>query len=126
VDLYFYTLNPSLSDDRCIAVIGAFGGLGIAPFAGTPFSPGERVAVSLTLKEPAEVLTVPWSAVVYDYFGGAWVYVKTGERTYSRQRVLVRYISGETAVLDDGPPPGKPIVIAGAAELFGTETGFSK
>ena len=30
------------------------------------------------------------------------------------------------AVLDDGPPVGKPVVTAGAAELFGAETGFSK
>jgi len=126
VDLYFYTVNPDLNNDRWGAAVGAFGGIAIAPFVGTPFSPGERVAVSLTLKEPAEVLTVPWSAVVYDYFGGAWVYVKTAERTYSRQRVLVRCVIGETAVLDDGPLPGTQVVTAGAAELFGAETGFSK
>lgn len=88
--------------------------------------PGQRVAVSLALKEPADALTVPWSAVLYDYFGGTWVYVKTADRTYSRERVLVRFVSGETAVLEDGPAPGKQVVATGAAELFGTETGFSK
>jgi biotin carboxyl carrier protein len=126
VDLYFYTLNPDPHDARWRATAAALGGAAVAPFAGAPLSPGQRVAVTLPLKEPAEVLTVPWSAVVYDYFGGAWVYVKSGEHTYSRQRVLVRYVTEGTAVLDDGPPPGKPVVTAGAAELFGTETGFSK
>lgn len=88
--------------------------------------PGQRVAVSLALKEPADALTVPWSAVLYDYFGGTWVYVKTADRTYSRERVLVRHVSGATAVLEDGPALGKQVVATGAAELFGTETGFSK
>jgi hypothetical protein len=54
------------------------------------------------------------------------VYVKTADRTYARERVLVRHVSGDIAALDDGPPPGAQVVIAGAAELFGTETGFSK
>ncbi len=92
----------------------------------TLYSPGQRVAVSLALKEPADSLTVPWSAIIYDYHGGAWVYVKGKDHAYSRARVLVRYITGETAVLAEGPPPGKEVVTAGAAELFGTETGFSK
>jgi multidrug efflux pump subunit AcrA (membrane-fusion protein) len=126
VDLFFWTLNPDLSDDRWCATAAGTGGTAIAPFVGPLFSPGQRVAVSLTLKDPADVLTIPWSAVVYDYFGGTWVYVKTGDRTYSRERVLVRYVSGNTAVLDEGPPVGKIVVTAGAAELFGTETGFSK
>jgi hypothetical protein len=126
VDLFFQTLNPDPTDDRWKAISALSGGIGLAPFAGTPFSPGQRVAVSLSLKEPAEVLTVPWGAILYDYFGGTWVYVKIADRTYSRERVLVRYVTGDTAVLDDGPAPGKDVVATGAAELFGTETGFSK
>lgn len=126
VDLFFSTPNPDICDERCRATVGAFGGLSVAPFAGTPLSPGQRVAVSLAVKGPAESLAVPWSAVLYDYHGGTWVYVKTADRTYSRERVSVHHVIGETAVLDDGPPPGKQVVIAGAAELFGTETGFSK
>jgi cobalt-zinc-cadmium efflux system membrane fusion protein len=126
VDLFFDTLNPDLGDDRGRAAAAAFGGAPVAPFAGTPLSPGQRVAVSLTLKEPAEALTVPWSAVLYDFYGGAWVYVKTAAHTYTRERVTVRHVAGSDAVLDEGPPAGKEVVAAGAAELFGTETGFSK
>jgi RND family efflux transporter MFP subunit len=89
-------------------------------------SPGERVGVTLPLKAPAESLTIAASAIVYDLHGGAWVYEQTGERTYSRRRVLVRGIQGTSAILDAGPAPGATIVVAGAAELFGAETGFTK
>jgi len=126
VDVFFWTMNPDLTDEHWRAATALVGGPALAPFLGPTFSPGQRVAVSVTLKDPSDVLTVPWSAVVYDYFGGAWVYVKAGDHTYSRERVLVRYVSGQTAVLDSGPAPGKSVVTAGAAELFGTETGFSK
>jgi hypothetical protein len=35
-------------------------------------------------------------------------------------------VTDGTAVLDSGPPPGTTVVTAGAAELFGTDAGFSK
>jgi hypothetical protein len=38
----------------------------------------------------------------------------------------VRYVTGTTAVLAAGPEVGARVVTAGAAELFGAETGFSK
>lgn len=89
-------------------------------------SPGERVSVSLPLQDEAESLTLPWSAVVIDIHGGHWVYEQTGEREFVRRRVTVRYVSGQTAVLATGPAPKSHVVVAGAAELFGTETGFTK
>lgn len=92
----------------------------------TGYRPGERVGATLPLKDPAESLTIPWLAVVYDIHGGAWVYERTGERAYTRRRVVVRYVTGDTAVLDTGPAPGAAVVTAGAAELFGTDAGFSK
>ena len=84
------------------------------------------MGVALTLKSEAESLTLPWSAVIQDIHGGTWVYEQTGERTYVRRRVAVRYVVDDTAVLAFGPPPGTQVVAAGAAELFGTETGFTK
>ncbi|MFO0849279.1 MAG: efflux RND transporter periplasmic adaptor subunit [Gemmataceae bacterium] len=92
----------------------------------TKYAPGQRVGATLALKGPADALTVPWPAVVYDIHGGGWVYEKTGDRAYARRRVVVRYVVGDTAVLASGPVPGTAVVTAGAAELFGTETGFSK
>ena len=90
------------------------------------YRPGERVAASLPLRGPADGLVVPAAAVVYDVHGGGWVYERTAARTYARRRVIVSSVAGDAAVLAAGPPPGTPVVTAGAAELFGAETGFSK
>lgn len=90
------------------------------------YRPGQRVGAALTLKSEAESLTVPWSAVIQDIHGGTWVYEQTGDGTYVRRRVAVEYVVDDTAVLAFGPPPGCHVVAAGAAELFGTETGFTK
>jgi RND family efflux transporter MFP subunit len=90
------------------------------------YTPGQRVAVSLPLRDEAESLTVPWSAIVFDIHGGTWVYERSGETTFIRRRVLVRYVTDGVAILADGPPAGTKIVTAGAAELFGAETGYSK
>ena len=49
-----------------------------------------------------------------------------GDRAYARRRVVVRYVANGLAVLAAGPPVGTAVVTDGAAELFGTETGFSK
>jgi cobalt-zinc-cadmium efflux system membrane fusion protein len=83
--------------------------------------PGQKVNASVPLRDERESLVVPWSAVVYDINGGAWVYEHVGEHKFSRRRVQVRYVSGETAVLASGPPVGAKIVTEGTEELFGTE-----
>ena len=90
------------------------------------YGPGQRVAATLSLQGPAEASVVPWSAVVFDIHGGGWVYEKLADRGYARRRVVVRSVVGAEAVLASGPPPGTPVVVAGAAELFGTDVGFSK
>lgn len=88
--------------------------------------PGERVAVSLRLAGDEQSLTVPWSAVVQDIYGGTWVYERTRPLTYERRRVLVRRVVGDTAELNPELSVGTVVVISGAQELFGAETGFSK
>src|SRR5262245_22000447 len=93
--------------------------------------PGERVSVRVKLPAssgPQRV--VPWSAVIHDISGGAWVYEQTAVRTFVRRRVQVRYVVEEEgqqlAVLAAGPALGAKVVTAGAVELFGTEFGFAK
>ncbi len=88
--------------------------------------PGERVAVTLSLKGGSEGLVVPWSAVVRDLHGGSWVYQRMGEGLYARQRVEVAYVTGDDVVLARGPAPGAVVVQTGAAELFSTEFGPAK
>ena len=41
------------------------------------FRAGQRVQVSVGLRESGEHLVVPWSAVLQDIHGGSWVYVQT-------------------------------------------------
>jgi RND family efflux transporter MFP subunit len=88
--------------------------------------PGQRVDASVALNEPQSALVVPWSAVMHDIQGGAWVYQRTAPLTFVRRRVQVRYVLDNQAVLADGLQNGVEVVTAGAMELFGTEFGFAK
>lgn len=90
------------------------------------YSPGQRVNVSIPLNDELQSLTVPWSSVIHDIHGGAWVYEQTAPQSFVRRRVQVRFVHGDMAVLATGPPVGANVVAVGAAELFGTEVGFSK
>ena len=87
---------------------------------------GQKVQVVVPLKQSGEGLIVPWSAVVFDIYGGTWVYEQTAPHTFVRTRVQVSFLSGSSAVLASGPTPGTKIVTQGAAELLGAEVGFSK
>jgi RND family efflux transporter MFP subunit len=88
--------------------------------------PGQKVGVTLAERSTVESLVVPWSAVLHDANGGAWVYENTGPQVYARRRVEVRRVTGSTAVLARGPAIGTKVVTAGAAELFGTEFSTGK
>ncbi len=88
--------------------------------------PGQRVGVELPLVSVGESLIVPEGAVLYDIYGNAWVYTKTGDRQYTRSRIDVGFVDDGRAVLSAGPQVGTPVVVDGAAELFGTEFGAGK
>lgn len=88
--------------------------------------PGQRVGVTLPLREKHRALTVPWSALVRDFEGGAWVYTIVGPGQYVRRRVGVTSVVGGDAVLAFGPPAETEVVADGAAELFGVEFGGNK
>jgi Cu/Ag efflux pump CusA len=66
---------------------------------------------------------VPYSALIYDLNGVAWVYTNPSPLTYVRSRISVDHIDGDMAVLSDGPPTGTKVVTVGSPELFGTEFG---
>ena len=87
--------------------------------------PGQRVGVALPLIGPEASLVVPGKAILYIH-GNAWVYVKLGDRKFSRHRVDIRFVEDDEAVLASGPASGTSVVVDGAAELFGTEFGAGK
>lgn len=88
--------------------------------------PGQKMGVTLAERASEESLVVPWSAVIHDINGGAWVYENTAPQQYARRRVEVRRVVNSLAVLARGPAVGAKVVTAGAAELFGAEFGTGK
>ncbi|HEY7200124.1 MAG TPA: hypothetical protein VIC57_07935 [Candidatus Dormibacteraeota bacterium] len=69
--------------------------------------------------------SMPLAALVYDREGDTWVYTVAGPLTYVRQHVTVARVTGDTVVLQTGPPPGTTVVTVGAAELLGSEYGVA-
>ena len=71
-------------------------------------NPGQRVTVRMPLRTREESLVVPRAAVLYDAFGGTWVYEARDGGTFVRQRVALADLMGDTAVLRQGPLGGYP------------------
>jgi RND family efflux transporter MFP subunit len=90
------------------------------------FRPGERVSVTVSLKQEQTSLVIPFSAIVYDIQGGTWVYENPTPLIFIRRRVEVARVDKGIAILRRGPAAGTSIVVEGVAELFGTEFGTSK
>ncbi len=86
---------------------------------------GQRVQVMVPLRESGERLVVPWSAVLQDIHGGAWVYVESGPGVYVRTRVELQRVQGDLAILARGPEAGALVVTVAVAELAGTEFGVA-
>lgn len=90
------------------------------------FRIGQKVSITLWQKSLKEGLVVPWSAIIYDIYGGNWVYTRIAPHTYTRQRVEVSHVVDDFAVLTRGVKIGDQVIITGAAEIFGTEFGVGK
>ena len=89
----------------------------------TGFRPGERVSVALPLRAGGPALVVPEAAVLYDTYGGTWVYEARPNHVYVRRRIEIAGHVGSKVKMTRGPAEGTPVVTIGAAELFGTEFG---
>lgn len=90
------------------------------------WKPGERVALTMPGGDASEKPAVPYSAVVYDIHGGSWLYEQATGHRYVRHRVLVDHTEHGVAFLAAGPRVGTPVVVEGAAELWGVEFGAGK
>ncbi|WP_446809669.1 membrane fusion protein MtrC [Methylomonas sp. 2BW1-5-20] len=88
--------------------------------------PGQRVGVTIPLRDAGNSVVVPWSAIVYDADGGSWVYQSLDAGIYLRRRVQVIWVENDQAALAGGVQEGVKVVTTGAAELFGTEFGAGK
>ncbi|MGH2380058.1 MAG: hypothetical protein ACRDG7_02420 [Candidatus Limnocylindria bacterium] len=84
----------------------------------------ERLGVQTTeVEDRGAQKVVPYASVIYDAQGATWAYVATEQLSFERASIVVELITGDEAILTDGPPAGTPVVIVGAAELYGAETG---
>ena len=87
-------------------------------------NPDQRVEVTLPLRGSGQHLVVPTASILYDIYGGSWVYVRKQPHQFQRQRVAVDFTTEQgQAVLSQGPKPDVTVVEHGAAELFGIEFG---
>ncbi|HEV8573268.1 MAG TPA: hypothetical protein VGR43_01030 [Dehalococcoidia bacterium] len=92
----------------------------------------ERVGIETSAVKAAEpvregssaTLSVPYSSILYDTKGQAFVYTVTGPASYLRALITIDYVEGDQAVLSSGPAAGTEIVSLGVAELYGAETGI--
>lgn len=69
---------------------------------------------------------VDYTAIVYDAEGNASVYTNPEPLVFVRQPITVDYIDADLVVISDGPPVGTAVVVVGAEELLGAETGIGE
>lgn len=87
---------------------------------------GQKVMAYLPLISTETNTIIPSSAVIYDMYGGTWVYVKKAPQVYERRRVEISHTPGNFSVISRGLESGEEIAITAVAELYGTEFGGSK
>lgn len=83
----------------------------------------ERIGIEMV---PAQGMTVPYSAVIYDTEGNAWIYTNPEPFTFVRAPIEIDHIDGDQAFLSRELESNAPIVTVGVAEIYGAETGVSK
>jgi outer membrane receptor for ferric coprogen and ferric-rhodotorulic acid len=66
-------------------------------------------------------MVVPYSSLIYDPKGQTWVYTSPAPRTFIRQKVEIDRITGDSVILNDGPPAGTVVATVAVAEIYGTE-----
>jgi hypothetical protein len=69
---------------------------------------------------------VPYAAVLYGLHGETWLYASPAPLVFVRQPITIGDLEGDVGLLLDGPPVSTEIVTAGAAELFGVESGLDE
>lgn len=68
-------------------------------------------------------LSTPYASLLYDVKGNTWVYTNPEPLVYVRHAVTVLHVKGTQAMLKAGPAVGTAVVVLGASELYGAESG---
>jgi outer membrane murein-binding lipoprotein Lpp len=84
----------------------------------------ERLGVETAeVRDQGSQKVIPYAAVIYDAQGATWAYATADSLTFERAPIVIETITGEDAILSDGPDAGTVVLTTGAAELYGAETG---
>jgi RND family efflux transporter MFP subunit len=86
----------------------------------------QMLTVLVPLRKASEETVVPYSAIVFDAYAGAWVYIDLTKEdakhdTYERRRVQLGASLGKDLVIRPGLKKGERVVVDGAAALFSRE-----
>jgi len=73
------------------------------------------------VREQGGKKVVPYSSIIYDPKGQTWVYTNPEPRTFVRHKIEIDRITGDSVMLNDGPPAGTVIVSVAVAEIYGAE-----
>jgi RND family efflux transporter MFP subunit len=89
----------------------------------------QMVTAFVPLGRQSEETVVPYSAIVFDAYAGAWIYLekepKDGKQVYERRRVEVGASVDGGVVVRPCCKPGERVVVTGAAALFSREFFFA-
>ncbi len=69
---------------------------------------------------------IPYAGVIYDLNGATFAYTSPEALSYVREPIRIDYIEKGIVYMLEGPKIGTPVVVAGAAELYGIEFGLGK
>lgn len=69
-------------------------------------------------------LVIPYTAIVWDNEGVAWVFTNPSGHSFVREQVEVSSIDGDRVLASSGPAEGTAVVTVGVAELVGAEAGL--
>jgi hypothetical protein len=75
--------------------------------------------------DPSGKKVTPYSSIIYDLDGDAWVDTAPAPLTFVREAVVIERIKGDIAYLQEGPSAGTLVVTVGVPELYGAEVGVN-
>ena len=106
------------------ALVEAIAGSSLKKVTLTPTA-AERLGVQIdeVREDMSGHRIVPYTAVLYDLTGGAWVYVHSDPMAFVRQSIKIDTIKGNNVYLSDGPSLGTKVLAAAVPQVFGTEKG---
>jgi multidrug efflux pump subunit AcrA (membrane-fusion protein) len=124
-DLFYDLLPVSLEEFARFATEALANPAAARPPTATAFARDQLLTVPVPLDEPRQECVVPVAAVLYDTYGGAWVYVeqKADAKTivYERRRVELGPVTDGGVIVRPPLKAGEKVVSVGAGALFSRE-----